>query len=176
MPQYSQPGETRKPLTRHTSLVVMYNAIAYHGTVQPFETFLLPEQLDSSFRRYTRGMLGIYFTESRDVARAFTRNHWYDKTSPFHDNARIIVANIKLKNPRIILPIEHIFTPTSTEGMLMMRIFYMRRGYDGLIIDKRTRHEEYAAAVKPYVCEYSARQIIVFNTDSINIIRSYKVR
>lgn len=147
--------------------------IAYHGTDKDFITFnTRPETTN-----FKLGVLGSYFTTSESVAKNFCKEKWYIKNSKIKPNSRIITATIEIFNPKFIYPLEHSrMSKWDTSELLSFRK-YLESVYnhDSIIIKKAKTeqfHINFNTFALPYRCEYSADQIIVFNSNNIFIKNS----
>lgn len=153
----------------------MQEIIGYHGTFQEFSEFLLPEHNNKNVR-FNKGYLGIYFTESYKVARNFTKEHWYIRTSKHFNGARVIKAKLSFSNPRIIIPNEHSSLNLNPMQILGLRNAYLKRGFDSMIIDSATDSENFIMpmpnnkTISPYISEYHGKQFVMFHPSQIEIL------
>lgn len=155
--------------------------IVYHGTDKDFTEFLLPEDLPN-FASKGGTWKGIYFTDNIDVAKAFAREEWFCKDSPYKKNARLITAKIVFNNPRCILPYESVLIVKSTKDpkdLWEYRKYLQYIGYDCLItLPKQYPEDNYLASRtegETILCdinEYEGKQYVLFNPKNIVILNS----
>lgn len=148
----------------------MQKIIAYHGTDREFDSFKLPEYCGDL--NFNAGNLGIYFSESKEIARLFCKEKWYSRTSPFKENSRIITVELMIINPRFVYPIEHASSRTKEQHILYRRYLYTYYNHDCIIIQK-SNGEKYACSSDgkrlPFRCEFGARQFVMFFPQTISI-------
>lgn len=144
--------------------------IAYHGTDREFDSFTLPELTPGT--NFIAGNMGIFFSESKEIAKLFCKEKWYLRTSRFKENARLITAELTLINPRLIYPIEHASRRTKEQHILYRKYLQTYYDHDCIIIQK-SRGEKFACSLDgqklPFKCEYGAQQFVMFFPQSISI-------
>jgi len=145
----------------------------YHGTSEEFDAF---DKNAKSKSNHPSSKLGIFFTASEKLANLFNRDTdgvggFPDyKTLPPKKGAKVVKANISIKNPKVFtakeykaLMVSEDYNKTSdANDYIKLRDKLISEGYDGIKIENDFHNE---------TGEYQSDQYVAFEPSQIKLIK-----